>query len=78
MTLRAFFTVAASVAIGGKQPGEVFQLPVDEDRTPVELYWRKRLADGSVALHVADATAEPSPASPQSPAASSARTSKKG
>lgn len=43
------FVNAASCPIGGKDPGERFLLPVEEDGiTPVDMYWRKRVADGAV------------------------------
>lgn len=45
------FKNLAACTIGGKQPGERFVLPVEPDgKTPSDTYWRKRVADGSVAL----------------------------
>ncbi len=56
---KRFKNVAACV-IGGKQPGELFLLPVAEDGvTPADMYWRKRIAEGAVAL---DAPSDPAPA----------------
>jgi hypothetical protein len=83
MQRRAFFRVVAAVEIGGKKPTQVFQLPVSEDGAPVEKYWRKRIDDGSVAPHEADAPSEPpapsaSPSAASSPASEAARKLKKG
>ncbi len=45
------FTNTTPVMIGGKQPSEDFVLAVHEDgKTPAELYWRKRVADGAIVL----------------------------
>lgn len=49
--MRAAFVNIAPVSIGGKQPTEAFVLPVlDDGQTPAALYWRKRLAEGAIAL----------------------------
>lgn len=36
--------ITGPVALGGKQPGDVFELPA-EDGIPLDLYWRRRLED---------------------------------
>lgn len=49
--MKATFVNVCQVPIGGKQPGEEFALEVSEDRkSPVQLYWRKRLSEGAVKL----------------------------
>lgn len=45
---RAFFRNIATVKIGGKLPTQVFQIEVDADGAPVEVYWRKRLSEGAI------------------------------
>lgn len=51
MIIKKRFKNSAACVIGGKQPGEVFLLPVEPDGvTPADAYWRKRVADQSVAL----------------------------
>jgi hypothetical protein len=46
--MKALFVNTCSVDIGQKRPGEVFKLHVHDDGSPVDLYWRKRLSDGSI------------------------------
>lgn len=57
---RAFFTNTATVSIGGKEPGQVFQIEVDGDGIPVETYWRKRLNERAIAPRVKAQSASPS------------------
>lgn len=59
---RAFFQNVSAISIGGKQPSEIFQIAVDDDGAPVELYWRKRLADQTVSAYVPPSAPEPTPA----------------
>ena len=65
--MKEIFVNCCDVPIGGKQPGEVFPLDVAEDKkTPVALYWRKRLKDG--AIKIQSTLPEPSVASEAKPA----------
>ena len=34
--------------IGGKKPGDVIEIQVDKDGTPIERYWRDRVKDASI------------------------------
>lgn len=58
---RAFFTNTTPVKLGGKLPGQKFQLEIAEGGAPVEPYWRKRLNAGEIA------PASTSPASDEAP-----------
>lgn len=60
--------IAASVEIGGRKPGEEFMVKATDDKTPLDLYWRRRLADGSAVL-VADPAPAARPAAPPKAAA---------
>lgn len=55
--------IAAQVEIGGHKPGSEFQVPAT-DGLPTDLYWRKRVADGSAIL-VSDTPAAARPAAPK-------------
>ncbi len=56
MITKSRFRVTAECAIGGKKPDECFLLAVADDGvTPVEAYWRKRVADRSITDDPADA-----------------------
>lgn len=69
---QAQFTNVSSVAIGGKIPGETFFLPcLDDGETPAELFWRKRIADGSVTP-----ATQASPASQDDPKAAAVKKGK--
>ncbi len=73
MSKKSQFVNVMDVAIGGKAPTEAFPLEVDASGEPVELYWRKRKAEGAI---------KPAPKSPPSPKAEApkadAKTPKKG
>lgn len=43
----------SSVDLGGKKAGSIFKVPATDDGVPADLYWRKRIADGSVVTVVA-------------------------
>lgn len=46
---KAAFKNVSDATIGGKNPSERFLLPVGDDGvTPADLFWRRRVADGSV------------------------------
>lgn len=56
MSSKSRFKVTAECAIGGKKPDECFLLAVADDGvTPVEAYWRKRVADRAIAHDPVDA-----------------------
>ena len=62
--MKVNFKNITTVELGGKLPGEVFPLDVmDDGKTPSDLYWRKRIADGSVEPDVEPAAAPPAKAS---------------
>jgi hypothetical protein len=46
--MKSLFVNVSAVDLGKKHPGEEFKLAVFEDGQPVDLYWRKRVKDGSV------------------------------
>jgi hypothetical protein len=37
--------ITGKVALGGRKPGETFRVKCDEEGQPLEVYWRRRLAD---------------------------------
>ena len=37
--------ITAKISIHGKRPGDVFQINCDDEGIPLEVQWRKRLAD---------------------------------
>mgnify|MGYP000897041946 CR=1 FL=1 len=59
----------SQTTLKGTKPGQTFQVDADGDGAPIDLYWRKRLADGS-AERVA------SPATPADTVPRSAKTKK--
>lgn len=60
MTVKQPFQNVAKCVIGGKQPGERFLIAVlDDGKTPAEIYWRKRLAEGAVIYSPPDAAEQP-------------------
>lgn len=83
--------ITGPVPLGGKRPGETFRVKADDEGNPVDLYWRRRLADeaayacGAVRIVTSPAaaeepaadTAEPSPAVPASATPAPATRSKK-
>lgn len=58
------FRNVAACTIGGKQAGELFLLPVSEDgATPADTYWRRRVAEGAIALDLpSDSPSDSAPA----------------
>lgn len=60
---RAFFKNTSTVPLFGKQPGEKFQIRVNEDGSPVDVHWRKRLLEG-VIEPASSSSASASPATP--------------
>lgn len=67
------FEITGTVALAGHNPGDVFLVDANDDGTPVELYWRKRLSDESRcacgAVRVVPNTAEPEVSPDPAPAA---------
>lgn len=57
--------ITATVPIHGRKPGEEFEIETDADGIPLQLQWRKRLADeeryhlGAVTIVSAPAVSEP-------------------
>lgn len=66
--MKVLLTNTTSVPIGGKRPGATFSVEADDDGVPVDIFWRKRLADNSVVK--ADAADSAAPAAPVARAAS--------
>lgn len=66
---RSFFTNTTTVKLGGKLPGQKFQLETADGGAPLDVYWRKRLAEGAIA---------PVPTSPASDEAPKKLATKKG
>jgi hypothetical protein len=68
MTKTLRLRVSGSVPVHGKTTGEEFDVPTDAEGTPLELLWRKRVADKSVAVISAPGAvavaSEPSPPAP--------------
>jgi hypothetical protein len=78
-------TITGPAAIGGKNPGDVFNIEADEDGVPLDIFWRRRLRDEDLYAPGAVARVLPEPvlASPPEPVAPPdeqppAKTSKKG
>ena len=47
MTKTARLRICGPVSIHGQKPGQDFEVPADTAGVPLDLLWRKRLADGS-------------------------------
>ena len=37
--------ITGKVALGGRKPGEIFRVKCDDEGQPLDVYWRRRLAD---------------------------------
>lgn len=75
---RAFFCNVSKVRLFGKQPGERFQLEVADDGAPVEVHWRKRLAECAIEPVVKSASPASSSSASDPEASPKKSTSKKG